>query len=71
VDARPPECLVPSRRADLLDLATFEREHDVPVLADLLLQDRHGFAVQRHRNRLPGLRLVWMNPSETAIEIDR
>jgi len=63
--------LVPSRRAHLLDRSPLEREHVIRVLADLLLHDRHGCAIEWHRNRLARLRLVGMHPRHLALEVDR
>ena len=69
-DAGSLQCLVPSGGAQLLDRLTFETEDHLPVFADLLLQDRHGFAVEWHRYRLPGLRFVGVDPGESTLQVD-
>ena len=70
LDACSAQGLVPGCCADLFDGFALEREHDFPMLADLLLQNRHGFAVEGHRNRSSRLCLVWMHPRQSSIEID-
>ena len=47
-----------------------KRENPFSVLADLLVQNGHGFAIEGHRDRASRLGLVGVDPCHAAIEID-
>ena len=58
LDTGALERIVPSSRADLPHRVAVVGEHVQRVLALLPGDDRERRLVERHRNRLPGLRLV-------------
>jgi hypothetical protein len=47
-----------------------KRENPFSVLADLRVQNGHGFAIEWHRDRASRLGLVGMNPRHPTNEID-
>jgi hypothetical protein len=66
LDTGALERLVPSFRADLLHRVSIVREHMQRVPSNLPADDFHGTRIERHGNRLSGLRLVGVNPSLLA-----
>src|ERR1700731_4845208 len=62
LDTGALERVVPSSLVDLLDRLTLVGKHPSRVLPPMLAHDLHGRVVERHGDRLPGLRLVRMNP---------
>src|SRR5665213_3743124 len=69
LDARALQRAVPSLRADLTNRPPAKTEHVGFMVPDPAADDEHGLRIERHRNRLPRLRLIRMNPRQPPHQI--
>ena len=71
LDTRSLQRFLPSLRVHLLDGLPLVGEHVAPMLADLATHNCHSIFVERDDNRLPGLRLIRVNPPDPTKAIQR
>ncbi|OIT17063.1 hypothetical protein BL243_07800 [Ralstonia solanacearum] len=70
VETGPSTCLLPCMVIDTTDRRSLVVEDVALPLRLLLRQDSQRISIKRHRNHLPRLGLVGMNPRDSALQVD-